>query len=187
MKLSFSSFALLLITLQAIQIIPTAISTTKLVPADISKVKAWVAKNINDFNDRKSNDSKAIPRIVLDELLASAEDRLRLIRVAKDGFADFTTISDALEAIPKDNKRRTIIQIGGGEYWEKITIKCNKPFITFYGDPMDIPRIVFNGTASQYGTIYSATVAVESDYFMAVNVAFVVIHFLSFLLNGCYA
>jgi pectinesterase len=52
---------------------------------------------------------------------------------------------------------------------------------------MDIPRIVFNGTASQYGTIYSATVAVESDYFMAVNVAFVVIHFLSFLLNGCYA
>ncbi|KAJ6993510.1 pectinesterase 63 [Populus alba x Populus x berolinensis] len=173
MKRSFSSFALLLITLQAIQIIPTAISTTKLVPADISKVKAWVAKNINDFNDRKSNDSKGIPRIVLDELLASAEDRLRLIRVAKDGFADFTTISDALETIPKDNKRRTIIQIGGGEYWEKITIKCNKPFITFYGDPMDIPRIVFNGTASRYGTIYSATVAVESDYFMAVNVAFV--------------
>ncbi|CAK7352316.1 unnamed protein product, partial [Dovyalis caffra] len=173
MKRSFSSFASILITLQVIQIIPTTISTTKHVPSDISKVNAWVADNINEFNERKANNSKGVQRIDLDQRLASAEDRLRLIRVAKEGVADFRTITDALESIPKDNKQRTIIWIGGGEYWEKITIKCNKPFITFYGDPKDIPKIVFNGTASQYGTIYSATVAVESDYFMAINVAFV--------------
>ncbi|KAJ0078868.1 hypothetical protein Patl1_23804 [Pistacia atlantica] len=41
------------------------------------------------------------------------------------------------------------------------------------GDPKGMPKIVFDGTAAKYGTVDSATVAVESDYFVAVNIEFV--------------
>lgn len=170
----FSSLASFLSTLLVLQLIPTAISLAKHVPADTSKLKTWLADNINEFNERKPTISYGIPSVVLDKLLATAEDNVKVITVAKDVSADYPTITDAVNSIPLENKRRTIIWIGGGEYWEKITINISKPFITFYGDPADMPKIVFNGTAAIYGTVYSATVAVESDYFMAVNVAFVV-------------
>ncbi|XP_021894382.1 putative pectinesterase 63 [Carica papaya] len=62
---------------------------------------------------------------------------------------------------------RVVVWIGGGTYWEMITIDRSKKFITFYGDLENMPTIVFNGT------LYNATMVVESDYFMAVNIAFV--------------
>ncbi|KAF2287102.1 hypothetical protein GH714_038189 [Hevea brasiliensis] len=169
----FYSLASILIALLHLQLLPTAVSNSKQVPKDFSKVGSWVVNNIKGYNQRKSDASKGIPHIALDKRLAFAEDCVRVITVAKHAFADFQTITDAIHSIPVDNKQRTIIWINGGEYWEKITINSSKPFITFYGDPGDMPKIVFNGTASQYGTVYSATVAVESNYFMAVNVAFV--------------
>uniref|UniRef100_A0A5B6ZWX4 pectinesterase n=1 Tax=Davidia involucrata TaxID=16924 RepID=A0A5B6ZWX4_DAVIN len=36
-----------------------------------------------------------------------------------------------------------------------------------------MPELVFDGTALKYGTVESASVTVESDYFSAVNIAFV--------------
>ncbi|XP_050219863.1 putative pectinesterase 63 [Mercurialis annua] len=173
-QLLFSSCAsFFIMSLLVLQLCPTAISHSKQVPKDITKLKKWEADNIKDFNAQKSDVSKGIPRIVLDKRLAAAENSVRVITVAKHIFADFETINDAVNSIPVNNKQRTIIWINGGEYWEKITINISKPFITFYGDPEDMPTIVFNGTAAVYGTVYSATVAVESRYFMAVNVAFV--------------
>lgn len=59
-------------------------------------------------------------------------------------------------------------------YTEKILVDASKPFVTFYGDQNDVPSITFDGTALKYGTWNSSTVAVESDYFVAVNIAFVV-------------
>ncbi|XP_044512504.1 putative pectinesterase 63 [Mangifera indica] len=44
---------------------------------------------------------------------------------------------------------------------------------TFFGDPKSMPKIVFDRTAAKYGTVDSATVAVESDYFVAINIEFV--------------
>ena len=76
--------------------------------------------------------------------------------------------------MPEGNKNRTVIWIGGGEYWEKITVNVTKRFLTFYGSANDMPRLMYNGTALEYGTVDSATVAVESDYFMAANIVFVV-------------
>ncbi|KAJ4832378.1 hypothetical protein Tsubulata_022316 [Turnera subulata] len=168
-----SFFITLLLFLVQFLMIPTTVSSSKLVPEDVSKLKSWVADNINEFNKRRANISQGIPRINLDMRLAKAEDMVKVITVAKDAsLADYQTITDAINSIPLHNKQRTIIKISGGEYWEKITIECSKRFVTLYGDPVDMPKIVFNGTAEQYGTVYSATVAVESDYFMAVNVIF---------------
>ncbi|KAL0282487.1 UNVERIFIED_CONTAM: Pectinesterase 1, partial [Sesamum radiatum] len=46
-------------------------------------------------------------------------------------------------------------------------------FITLYGDPKNMPVMVFDGTAKQFGTLESGTLTVESDYFSAVNLKFV--------------
>ncbi|KAJ0035285.1 hypothetical protein Pint_25437 [Pistacia integerrima] len=108
-----------------------------------------------------------------DGALATAEAGVKVITVKKDGSGNFRTVSDAINSIPMSNPNRVVIKIGGGSYWEKITIDRSKQFITFYGDPNDMPRICFNGTAAQYGTVYSSTVAIESDYFVAVNIEFV--------------
>ncbi|KAJ1402963.1 Pectinesterase, catalytic [Sesbania bispinosa] len=110
-------------------------------------------------------------RTILDQQLADA-----IVRVRKDGRGDFTTVTEAVNSIPSGNKRRVVIWIGIGEYREKIRVDRSKPFVTFYGEKNgnDIPVITYDATALQYGTVDSATVTVESDYFVAVNVAFVV-------------
>lgn len=165
--------ALFLATMVVLHLVPPAISSApRLIPADLSKLDGWVTHNIKPYNQRKTGNLKA--QSALDPALAAAEDGVRVITVRKDGSGQFKTIADAVKSVPSRNTRRTIIWIGGGQYYEKITIDRSKPFITFYGSPNAMPTITFDGTANKYGTVYSATVAVESNYFMAVNVAFVV-------------
>ncbi|KAL2978003.1 hypothetical protein AAZX31_13G096300 [Glycine max] len=108
---------------------------------------------------------------------------VRVVRVRRDGAGDFRTVTDAVNSIPSGNKRRVVVWIGRGVYREKITVDRSKPFVTFYGerngndndnDSRDImPIITYDATALRYGTVDSATVAVDADYFVAVNVAFV--------------
>jgi len=56
---------------------------------------------------------------------------------------------------------------------EQVKIERNKPFVILYGDPKNVPNIIFHGTAKQYTIVESATVIVESGYFSAVNINFV--------------
>lgn len=65
---------------------------------------------------------------------------------------------------------------------EKIIIPRTLPFVTLMGDAKDPPTITGNNTASTMGqngmplkTFQSATVAVDADYFVAVNIKFEVI------------
>ncbi|AES92153.1 pectinesterase [Medicago truncatula] len=115
---------------------------------------------------------------LLEEHLTAAETTVRVVRVRKDGTGDFTTVTDAVKSIPSGNKRRVVVWIGMGEYREKITVDRSKRFVTFYGerngkDNDMMPIITYDATALRYGTLDSATVAVDADYFVAVNVAFV--------------
>lgn len=64
-------------------------------------------------------------------------------------------------------------------YREKIDIPRSLAFVTFFGDAADPPTITGNDTASGTGgngkplrTFQSATVAIEANYFVAVNVKF---------------
>ncbi|CAN6451355.1 unnamed protein product [Victoria cruziana] len=108
----------------------------------------------------------------LDSALVRAEAYGKIVTVSKDGTGDFRTVTDAVNSIPAGNARRILVRIKAGIYREKLTIDRSKPFVTFYGDRNAMPRIRFGGTARVYGTMNSATVAVESDYFMAVNIIF---------------
>ncbi|CAI0387542.1 unnamed protein product [Linum tenue] len=157
-------FLLLLLLLNCL--FHLADSKPHLVPSDPSQLASWAAHSMRSSSPSSQGTDG-------DQRLSAAESgRPRVIRVAKSEPSDFGTVTEAIRSIPEGNTRRTVVSIGGGVYWEKITVGSGKPFVTLYGDPADRPRIVFNATASQYGTVYSATVAVESDYFMAVNVIF---------------
>ncbi|KAJ8540184.1 hypothetical protein K7X08_026573 [Anisodus acutangulus] len=125
---------------------------------------SWFDANVKPLDARKDN---------LDPALVAAEANKTIIKVRSDGSGDFKTLTDAINSIPEGNKRRVIISIGGGNYTEKIKIERSKPFITLYGDPKNVPNIIFNGTAKEYNTVDSATVVVESEYFSAVNINFV--------------
>ncbi|KAI3458388.1 hypothetical protein Pfo_015051 [Paulownia fortunei] len=114
----------------------------------------------------RSHDTELIPA---DNSQLNSWFNRNVIKVRADGSGDFKTITDAIKSIPQGNKNRVIVSIGPGNYTEKIRVDRNKPFITLYGDPNNMPTLVYDGTAARYGTVDSATLIVESDYFSAVN------------------
>ncbi|KAG0612526.1 hypothetical protein M758_6G034400 [Ceratodon purpureus] len=100
--------------------------------------------------------------------------------VSKDGKGDYTTITDAINAIPLHAKYRTIIHIKAGVYKEKLVINETKHYITFLGDGMHKSIISWNDTAGDFDdadvllkTYRSATVGISSEWFIAKGVSFV--------------
>lgn len=174
MASSFLVQAVFLATLVSfLHLAPTVLSQNIDIPADETKLDEWIDENIKDLNEHK-----AAPHVTLDKVLATAEETVKVIKVRQDGSGNFKTITEAVNSIPDGNTQRVVVSIGGGKYNEKIMVNRTKPFVTFYGSPTAMPTIFYNGTAKMFGTVNSATVAVEGDYFMAVNIAFVV-HFIN--------
>ncbi|XP_019162289.1 PREDICTED: pectinesterase 1-like [Ipomoea nil] len=128
------------------------------IPQQKSEVEGWFKANVQPLPGRKG----------LDPALTAAEAAPVHIAVGKGG--KFKTIQEAVNSIPHKNTKRHIINIAGGIYKERVKIEPDKHFVTFYGDPKDRPTIDAAATAAQVGTIYSATLYVLSDYFMAVNI-----------------
>lgn len=137
-------------------------------PAENSQLNTWFNNNVKPYAQQKST---------LDPALVEAEDGAKVVKVMQDGKGDYKKITDAINSIPAGNTKRVIVYIGGGVYNEKITIPRNKPFVTLYGEPNKMPNLTYSGTAAQYGTVNSATLVVESDYFTAVNLVIEVIFF----------
>ena len=131
------------------------------IPAEKTQLDSWFNTNVGPLEQRKS---------ILDPALVTAEAGAKVIKVMQDGSGDFKTITDAINSIPTGNTIRVIVSIGGGNYNEKIKIERTKPFVTLYGTPANMPNLTFGGTAKQYGTVDSATLIVESDYFVAANI-----------------
>ncbi|KAL0908430.1 hypothetical protein M5K25_022924 [Dendrobium thyrsiflorum] len=140
--------------------------------ADSSSVfDQWISDSVDDFHFRKDEIASGI-NAGLDLQLLWAEKNPRVVTVRKNGRGDFATISDAIESIPQRNKQRVVIRIGPGVYREKVKIDSSKPFVTFSGEENAMPTITFAGTAAEYGTLNSASVIVESHYFVASNIIF---------------
>ncbi|KAE8689154.1 sucrose synthase-like [Hibiscus syriacus] len=138
-------------------------------------LESWIAANMKELQERRANDvaDALFSGTVLDYVLVNAEERgFKLIVVKKNRTGDFEKVTAAVDSIPLRNMQRVVIWISGGYYFEKFTITRTKNFVTLFGDPLDMPKIVFNGTAAEFGTLNSATVAMNSDYFVAVNIAF---------------
>ncbi|PON83627.1 Pectinesterase, Tyr active site [Trema orientale] len=130
------------------------------IPALKAQLSGWFSANVKPVAESKG----------LDPALVTAEaGPAQIIKVKKDGSGDFKTITEAIKSDPSGNTKRVIIYIGGGEYNEKVTIERTKPFVTLYGSPKDIPTLTYAGDAAKYGTVDSATLIVESDYFVGAN------------------
>ncbi|XP_030490751.2 putative pectinesterase 63 [Cannabis sativa] len=158
----------------AVQLITPILAKPNLIPSDESKLDDWIDHNMKAYEKDKGNVSETINnKVTLDKVLTAAENAVKIVKVRKDGMGDFKTITDAVKSIPSGNTGRVIVWIGGGVYRERITVDRSKSFVTFYGDEDNVPVITFDGTAQKFGTWNSATVAVESHYFVAANIAFV--------------
>ncbi|XP_012090532.1 putative pectinesterase 63 [Jatropha curcas] len=129
------------------------------IPPDKSQVQSWFAAHVKPLASRKGT---------LNSTLEAAEAKPKTIKVRQDGSGNFKTITDAVNSVPAKNAQRVIIDIGPGVYTEKVTIPREKPFITFRGPPK-MATLQFGGTAAKYGTVYSATLQVESEFFVAAN------------------
>ncbi|KAJ9678663.1 hypothetical protein PVL29_020751 [Vitis rotundifolia] len=90
--------------------------------------------------------------------LVKAGDSVKIIKVSKSGGGNFNMVMATVQSVLVGNTQR------------KIKIDRNKPFITFYGSLEDMPKLSFDGMTAKFGTVDSATLIVESDYFMAVNI-----------------
>ncbi|KAJ8642228.1 hypothetical protein MRB53_018922 [Persea americana] len=97
----------------------------------------------------------------------------------KTGAGDFVSVQRAIDSIPEVNLCRVIISIGPGAYKEKVEIPATKAYISMEGAGAEKTVIEWDDTADRIGpkgrplgTFGSATVAVNSPYFIAKNITF---------------
>jgi pectinesterase len=108
-----------------------------------------------------------------------SSDAQKIMTVAKVGKADFRTIQSALDAVPSNCKKKTIIKIEAGIYKEVATIDATKNNVTFIGENKSTTIITYNnhaGTKLDNGdtlnTWTCATVFVYGNDFHAENITF---------------
>ncbi|MDT0265905.1 pectinesterase family protein [Streptomyces sp. DSM 44915] len=101
--------------------------------------------------------------------------------VAPDGSGDFTSVADAVEAVPAGNDAPFTIAVEPGVYRETVLVPRDRPHVRLVGtgDSPDDATIVYNNSAGTerpdggtYGTSGSATFAVDADDFQATNLTF---------------
>eukprot|EP00253_Pinus_taeda_P008730 PITA_08730 len=87
------------------------------------------------------------------------------------GKGQFPTVTEAIKAVPSNNKNPVEIFVQPGIYKEKVTIPAEKPFITLSGSDAQKTVIIWNDCAkSSGGTYYSATLSVYASDFTARNI-----------------
>ncbi|MER6091472.1 pectinesterase family protein [Streptomyces bluensis] len=100
------------------------------------------------------------------------------LTVAKDGSGQYSTVQQAVDAVPAGNGSRVVIAVKPGTYRETVKVPSNKPHVTIQGTGAGRKDTVITydnaaGTpkpgGGTYGTSGSATVAVEADDFQARN------------------
>ncbi|XP_024028178.1 pectinesterase/pectinesterase inhibitor [Morus notabilis] len=95
------------------------------------------------------------------------------IVVAKDGSGDYTTVNEAVAAVPKNSKKRLVIYVTTGVYYENFELAKNKKNVMLLGDGMDYTLITASLNADDGSTTFkSATVAVNGDGFIAQDIWF---------------
>ncbi|KAF0911490.1 hypothetical protein E2562_011136 [Oryza meyeriana var. granulata] len=90
------------------------------------------------------------------------------------GCANFTTIQNAVDAVPDYALTRTLIAVDTGIYREKVVVWPNKTAITLHGRGNLNTTVAWNATSNSTGgsTIYSATFTVLAHGFVAYNITF---------------
>jgi pectinesterase len=99
------------------------------------------------------------------------------IVVAKDGSGDFSTVQEALNAVPLDNRKPVTIFIKKGIYHEKLRLDSSKNFVRIIGEHKDSTVLSYNdhtGKITPRGdtinTFTSESFLVLADDFKAINI-----------------
>jgi len=99
--------------------------------------------------------------------------------VSKDGDGDFTTVQEAINAVPDFRKNTTTIFIKNGIYKEKLILPASKNQVTFIGESVEKTIITNDDYASklnrfgeEMGTTGSSGFFVFGNDFTAENITF---------------
>ncbi|KAK6147538.1 hypothetical protein DH2020_018450 [Rehmannia glutinosa] len=95
------------------------------------------------------------------------------VTVAKDGSGNFTTISAALNAMPKKYTGRYVIYVKEGVYQENVVVNKTMVNVTMYGDGSQ--KSIVTGSKNYVDgvpTFQTATFAVLGDGFLAQSIGF---------------
>jgi len=99
--------------------------------------------------------------------------------VAKDGSGDFSTVQDAINAVPDFRKTRTTIFIKEGVYKEKLILPASKCMVSLIGESAEKTLLTNDDFASkknsfdeEMGTSGSASFYVFGEDFYAENITF---------------
>ena len=103
-------------------------------------------------------------------------DPIHTVVVAADGSGDYTTVQEAFDALPVDNKPH-IVRLRPGTYEEKVTLTSRHPYVTLIGDDAATCIITWddyagrdNGAGGTLGTSGCQTFLIEANDFTASNV-----------------
>lgn len=101
-----------------------------------------------------------------------------LVIVAQDGSGHYTKVQAAINSIPSDNRTR-VVYIKAGTYKEKLIIGSGHNNLIMVGEDAATTILTYDDSAgtldsegAKLGTHSSASVAVKSSDFMAVNLTF---------------
>jgi pectinesterase len=118
-----------------------------------------------------------LPLILLTSLYSSGSTYD--FTVSKDGKGDFTTIQEAINAVPDYRKNPTVLFIKKGVYKEKLVLAGSKTNVVFLGEERDSTIVTFDDFASkknrfgeEIGTTGSTSFFVFGDGFKAENITF---------------
>jgi len=99
--------------------------------------------------------------------------------VAQDGSGDFTTVQQAVNAVPDHRKKTTEIFIKKGIYKEKIVVAGSKKMVRFIGEDKNQTILTYDDFAAkknkfgeEIGTSGSASIYIYGDGFSAENLTF---------------
>ncbi|XP_057436351.1 probable pectinesterase/pectinesterase inhibitor 21 [Lotus japonicus] len=122
-----------------------------------SETPSWVEIDHRRLLDAKKNTLKHKPNVT----------------VAIDGSGDFKSINEALEKVPKHNKKPFVIYIKEGIYHEYVEVNKHMTHVVFVGDGGKKTRITGNKNfIDGINTYRTATVAIQGDHFAAINMGF---------------
>ncbi|KAJ3689352.1 hypothetical protein LUZ61_018516 [Rhynchospora tenuis] len=106
-------------------------------------------------------------------MMASAQNAGLVLTVDLQGCANFSSVQNAVDAVPDNSLSRTLILVNSGVYREKVMIGAVKSNVTLQGRGNLETSIVWNSTAnSSGGTVNSATFSILSFNFIAFNISF---------------
>jgi pectinesterase len=99
--------------------------------------------------------------------------------IAKDGSGDFTTVQEAINAIPDFRKNKTTIFIKNGIYKEKLVLPVSKTNVSFIGEDVEKTILTHDDFASkknrfgeEMGTTGSSSFFIFGECFSAENITF---------------